>query len=111
VVRVNPGGTSETCPVCGFKSKDSRNGDYFKCVRCGFKSQADVVGAVNIALRAGLKYQFQPVVAQAVAEEWGRQGIQPPLEYFVICTPFQSRPPADFRRCDPLCHAYLTICG
>ncbi|MCD6319590.1 MAG: transposase [Candidatus Desulfofervidaceae bacterium] len=111
VVRVNPAGTSQTCPVCGFKSRENRNGDYFKCKDCGFKNQADVVGATNIALRASLRYRFQPVVAQAVAEEWGRQGIQPPLEYFAVCTPPQSRPPADFRRCDPLCHTYLTTCG
>lgn len=94
VVKVSPVGTSQTCPVCSFRSKGNRNGDVFKCKNCGFKYHADIVAATNIALRAGLRYGSQPVVAQAVAEEWRRLGIQPPVGYWVVGTQLQSRPPA-----------------
>ena len=50
---VNPSYTSQTCPVCGFISKDNRpsHGEKFVCQNCGYGEQADVVGAINIALR------------------------------------------------------------
>ena len=56
--------------------------------------------------RAGKRYGFRPVVARAVAEGWGRLGLQPPVEDPVVWTPPQSRPPADLRRCDPPCYTY-----
>ena len=50
---VNPSYTSQTCPVCGFISKDNRpsHGEKFVCQNCGYGEQADIVGAINIALR------------------------------------------------------------
>ena len=50
---VDPSYTSQTCPVCGFISKDNRpsHGEKFVCQNCGYGEQADVVGAINIALR------------------------------------------------------------
>jgi len=110
-VRINPAGTSQTCPVCGYRERKNRNGEEFRCVRCGFSAQADVVGAVNIALRAGQKYGFRPVVARVVAEGWRRRSVRPPVECFVVWTPPQSRPPADLRGCDPPCHAYSVSYG
>ncbi len=110
-VRINPAWTSQTCPVCGCRSKENRDGERFRCQECGFSAHADVVAASNIAIRAGERYGFRPVVAQVVAEGWRRQGVQPPIECFVVWTPLQSRPPADFRRCDPPCHAYLVNYG
>jgi hypothetical protein len=45
-------GTSITCPKCGCKDENNRNGEWFKCHLCGYQSDADLVGAMNIALRA-----------------------------------------------------------
>ena len=90
-VKVSPMGTSQTCPVCGYRSKKNRNGDKFLCGKCSFEEHVDVVGAVNIALRASLRYKFQPLIIEAVPEGWRK-------------TPSQSRAPADLRRCDPPCH-------
>jgi transposase len=45
-------GTSITCPKCGCKDENNRNGEWFKCNLCGYQSDADLVGAMNIALRA-----------------------------------------------------------
>lgn|GEM_PF-4053961 len=94
-VNVSPQYLSQTCPVCLYRDKKNRQGDWFKCRKCGFAYHVDVVGAVNVSLRAGLRYGFQPVVVQAVAEEWRRQAIQPPLECLVVCTPSQSRQGVD----------------
>jgi len=91
IVRVSSVYTSQTCPICGYISKENRSGDNFKCKKCRFEYHADVVAATNIAIRAGLRYGYQPVVAQAVAEEWRRQGIQPPVECLAVSTPLQSR--------------------
>jgi len=44
--------TSITCPKCGFKDDENRNGERFACQRCGYQADADIVGAMNIALKA-----------------------------------------------------------
>lgn len=106
-VRVNPVYTSQTCPVCEFRSKKNRRGDLFQCKRCGFTEHADVVGAVNVAIKAGLRYGLHPVVARGVAEGWRRLGTQPPVECLVACTPPQSRLGADFRTHNPPCQTCL----
>lgn len=53
LVAVNPQYTSQTCPICGFVSKDNRKTQSkFKCLKCGHVGNADVVAARNI-LAAG----------------------------------------------------------
>ena len=45
--------TSQTCPECGYVSKENRKTQaVFRCMCCGHKANADLVGAINI-LRAG----------------------------------------------------------
>ena len=51
VIRVNPKYTSQTCPVCGFRSRENRKWESFKCLKCGFVGHADHVGAINISER------------------------------------------------------------
>lgn len=49
VLVVNPSYTSQTCPVCGFISKDNRRTQSeFVCVGCGHAAHADENAAVNI---------------------------------------------------------------
>ena len=47
----NPAYTSQTCPICGYVSRDNRNKEEFICIKCGFSENADVVGALNILQR------------------------------------------------------------
>lgn len=52
VLFVDPGYTSQTCPVCNHKSKENRKTQAeFECVLCGYKEHADVVGARNVLER------------------------------------------------------------
>jgi len=44
--------TSQTCPKCGFISKDNRKTqESFKCANCGYESNADSNAAYNLELR------------------------------------------------------------
>jgi len=44
--------TSQTCPKCGFISKDNRKiQESFKCFNCGYESNADLAASQNIELR------------------------------------------------------------
>jgi putative transposase len=53
LVKVNPAYTSQTCPRCGYVSRNNRRTQSdFVCVECGFADNADIVGAMNIK-RAG----------------------------------------------------------
>lgn len=51
-VQVEPAYTSQTCPVCGYLDKASRNGKVFHCTCCGHTDDADHVGSINIKARA-----------------------------------------------------------
>lgn len=52
VVAVPPQYTSQTCPCCGYVSKDNRQTQAkFECVECGYEENADLVGAINILAR------------------------------------------------------------
>ncbi|MCL5673752.1 MAG: transposase [Deltaproteobacteria bacterium] len=60
LVRVNPSGTSQECPVCHNKHKDNRKTqETFFCISCGFTANADLVGAGNILARALPEYNFK----------------------------------------------------
>jgi len=53
VVKVNPKGSSITCPICGYKSNKNRlNVTSFKCVKCGFEFDAQFVACLNLLSRA-----------------------------------------------------------
>ena len=67
---VDPSYTSQTCPVCGFISKDNRpsHGEKFVCQNCGYGEQADVVGAINIALRVLSKTQEKSLKGLLVSQ-------------------------------------------
>ena len=44
---VNPAYSSQTCPSCGYVSRNNRKGIKFVCRSCGRKSHADVVGGAE----------------------------------------------------------------
>jgi putative transposase len=52
-IKVDADYTSQTCPRCGFISRENRprQGLLFVCQQCGYTLHADLVGARNIALR------------------------------------------------------------
>ena len=50
-IEVDPAYTSQTCSLCGFISKDSRQGERFCCVKCGMEMDADINAAKNILMR------------------------------------------------------------
>jgi putative transposase len=58
-VKVEAAYTSQTCPRCGFTSKDNRPkaGLAFVCQACHYTLHADLIGARNIALRTLLVRQ------------------------------------------------------
>jgi len=68
--KVDPSYTSQTCPVCGYVSKDNRpsNGERFVCQNCGYGEQADIVGAINIALRVLSKTQEENLKGLLVSQ-------------------------------------------
>jgi putative transposase len=44
--------TSQTCPKCGYISRDNRKTqESFKCANCGYESNADLAASQNIELR------------------------------------------------------------
>ena len=51
-VEVSPSYTSQTCPECGHRARQSRNNEKFSCVRCGHADDADIIGARNILAKA-----------------------------------------------------------
>ena len=54
-VAVAPKFTSQTCPVCGLRTKESRKSQAeFACLNCGFELHADTVGSWNI-LESGVE--------------------------------------------------------
>jgi transposase len=54
--------TSITCPKCGYKKEENRNGEWFKCLKCGYQTDADLTGAMNIALKALTDAQMEGVM-------------------------------------------------
>jgi len=50
-IRIDPRHTSQICSSCGFKHKNNRNGELFKCLSCGFEADADFNASVNILHR------------------------------------------------------------
>lgn len=50
-IKVNPAFTSQTCSQCGFKHKDNRKLESFKCLNCGYETDADFNASVNILQR------------------------------------------------------------
>jgi putative transposase len=49
---VNPEYTSQTCPCCGYISKDNRKTqETFSCIRCDYSNNADINAAINIKNR------------------------------------------------------------
>jgi len=72
LVVVPPQYTSQTCPCCGYISRENRQTQAkFACVECGYENNADLVGAINI-LRAG-----QARSACQVNGDVGRQQQEP----------------------------------
>ncbi len=49
---VNPAYSSQTCPSCGYVSRNNRKGVKFHCRSCGRISHADVVGGKNLLGRS-----------------------------------------------------------
>jgi putative transposase len=49
IIYVNPRGTSQTCPICGWhkKAKES-NGQLFECLQCGWMMDRHLNAAINI---------------------------------------------------------------
>jgi len=49
LIKVNPKYSSQTCPKCGYISKENRKTQAkFKCVKCGYYGNADYVASVNL---------------------------------------------------------------
>ena len=49
LIEVNPKFTSQTCPECGFISKENRKTQAdFSCVKCGYADNADMIASLNI---------------------------------------------------------------
>ncbi len=61
VVEVNPAFTSQTCPWCGNKDKNNRNGEAFACTSCDASADADTVGSVNVLSKFLLPEYLDPV--------------------------------------------------
>jgi IS605 OrfB family transposase len=50
-LRINPAYTSQICSKCGFKHKDNRLGEKFKCLSCEMEMNADINASINILHR------------------------------------------------------------
>jgi putative transposase len=49
LIKVDPKFTSQTCPKCGYISKENRlSQSEFVCQKCSYTNNADIVGALNI---------------------------------------------------------------
>jgi IS605 OrfB family transposase len=46
--KVSPAYTSQTCCSCGFRHKNNRAGERFKCLKCGMEMDADYNASKNI---------------------------------------------------------------
>ncbi len=66
-IKVDADYTSQTCPMCGYRSKENRpqKGLLFEChnLECCYKLHADLVGARNVSMRTLL-----------VRHDWARTG-------------------------------------
>lgn len=51
LTRVAAAYTSQTCSVCGFKDRNNRSGEKFRCLSCGHLMDADINAAINICNR------------------------------------------------------------
>lgn len=49
--KVHPAYTSQTCSICGFRHKDNRSKERFRCLDCGYEADADFNASVNILHR------------------------------------------------------------
>ncbi len=49
--QVNTAYSSQTCPACGWVSRDNRHGDTFLCQKCRHRDDADRVAASNLKAR------------------------------------------------------------
>ncbi len=70
--RVDPRGTSQTCPSCGLVDKKNRVGEIFMCQQCGHTDNADINAAVNILNRFlsgpyGAGYKAKPILLNTIA--------------------------------------------
>ena len=75
LLAVPPHHTSQTCPSCGYVSKDNRQTQAtFLCVDCGYANDADIVGAINV-LERGYRLLACGELAQS-----GRSAKQEPTE-------------------------------
>lgn len=65
-VTVDPGGTSITCAVCGWRTAKNRpSPEKFRCVNCGHTVNADLNAARNIASRGAAMLGIAPSSAGA----------------------------------------------
>lgn len=60
VIKVDPAYTSQTCPLCGRRNKQSRirNKHLFKCTSCRYETNDDRVAAINLYSK-GMQYLVQ----------------------------------------------------
>lgn len=49
--KIHPAYTSQTCSKCGFRHKDNRSQEQFRCLDCGYEADADFNASVNILHR------------------------------------------------------------
>ena len=70
VIKVDPGYTSQCCPVCGHseKSNSDKKMHLFTCKNCGYKSNDDRIGAMNL-YRMGINYLADSQVSSTVTAE------------------------------------------
>ena len=59
VVKINPRGTSSTCPWCGFRLRIYPNG-WVKCPRCGYKGDRHVTACLNMLRTSDVGLWFSP---------------------------------------------------
>ena len=64
VIRVDPGYTSQTCPVCGYRDKNNRDrkDHVFRCRECGYTTNDDRAAAMNLQ-RMGMEYVLRAQVS------------------------------------------------
>ena len=64
VIRVDPGYTSQTCPVCGYRDKNNRDRQdhVFRCRECGYTTNDDRAAAMNLQ-RMGMEYVLRAQVS------------------------------------------------
>jgi len=86
---VNPAYTSQSCPSCGYVSRNNRSGTKFKCRSCGRLAHADAVGGKNLLGRSEdnqvLACDDVSEVRSVLRERWRQRrnsslGLRPALE-------------------------------